>query len=447
MTREKRRAAIIAAALMLLAALACGPLGGGETPEATETPSPAATPAGPGPAEGHCGDGVCDGPENSETCPQDCGEYGVHTPVPFQGRCGDGTCEGPENTTNCPQDCEEAAALPDRSDVVVEVDQSRYYAGTEDECWDMEALGASTATSFAETIGPDVGSPSAPLYFGIVVHIEPHEEYLNEDRYRRDAERLRRVAEIVAAHGGKMTVQTQPPFLDVAEQLGDPIHSELAAMGNEIGLHFHEDVYVGSNSDTLPVGDYASAMTELRMRIEEVSGVRVTNWAGGNTYIHMWEAAAQAGFRTNCNYKNRYTQTSAPGFAVVNPWRPAGAANEMERLAHDPDGSIVYVPSGVFPIHCQKLEAVPRPYCHEAFDYVTRALRASLQSATPGMVNTFYVTFHPGDFLEPQDDEEDFAVWDAWLTEIVDPLVADGRLRWATIEEMATAFEAWEADQ
>ena len=424
---------------------------------ATETPPPADTPVGPepvdtpaapgtGPGAGRCGDGICDGPENAQNCAQDCGEYGVHTPVPFQGRCGDGTCEGPENAANCAQDCQEvAASLPDRSDVVVEVDQGRYYAGTEDECWDLEALRSSTATAFAETIGADAGSPEAPLYFGIVVHIEPLEGYLNEALFRPDAARLRRVAEIVSAHGGRMTVQTQPPFLDVAESLGDSVHQDLAALGNEIALHFHEDAYVGSDSDHLPVEDYVAAMAELRARIEQVSGAPVTNWAGGNTYVHMWEAASQAGFLTNCNYKNRYTQTSAPGFAVVNPWRPASAANEEARLAHDPDGPIIYVPSGVYPVHCRKLEAVPRPYCHEAFDYVTRALRASLESATPGMVNTFYITFHPGDFLEPADDEEDYAVWNAWLTEIVDPLVGDGRLRWATIAEMAAAFEAWEA--
>lgn len=409
---HRKTKVVMVAAVALLAALACEPLAGGETPQPSQTPPPTETPAGPSSSEGRCGDGVCDGPENAQNCSQDCQEV--------------------------------AATLPDRSDTVIEVEQGRYYTGSEDECWDMETLEASTATSFAETIGPDVGSPDAPLYFGIVVHIEPHEEYLNETRYRLDAERLGRVAEIVAAHGGRMTVQTQPPFLDMAESLGDPIHQELATLGNEIALHFHEDVYVGSDSDYLPVETYVEAMTGLKAQIERVSGVEVTNWAGGNTYVHMWEAASLAGFRTNCNYKNRYTQTSAPGFAVVNPWRPAGAANEMERLTHDPNGPIIYVPSGVYPIHCEKLEAVPRPYCHAGFDYTTYALRASLESAAPGMVNTFYITFHPGDFLESSDDEEDYAVWDAWLTEIVDPLVADGRLRWATVAEMARAFEAWE---
>ena len=77
MTRGRRWYAILAAVLVLLAALACGPLGRGETPGPTEAPPPPAeTPAGPGPGGGRCGDGVCDGPENEQNCPQDC------TPAP-----------------------------------------------------------------------------------------------------------------------------------------------------------------------------------------------------------------------------------------------------------------------------------------------------------------------------------------------------------------------------
>ena len=39
------------------------------------------------------------------------------TPLP-NNPCGDGVCEGPENTISCPRDCEEVAvAPPERSDV------------------------------------------------------------------------------------------------------------------------------------------------------------------------------------------------------------------------------------------------------------------------------------------------------------------------------------------
>ncbi|MBN2723344.1 MAG: hypothetical protein JXR95_04665 [Deltaproteobacteria bacterium] len=41
-----------------------------------------------------CGDGSCNGSENSTSCPDDCGT-----------NCGDGVCNGSENTTNCIDDC------------------------------------------------------------------------------------------------------------------------------------------------------------------------------------------------------------------------------------------------------------------------------------------------------------------------------------------------------
>ena len=98
----------------------------------------------------------------------------------------------------------------------------------------------------------------------------------------------------------------------------------------------------------------------------------------------------------------------------------------------------------MFPAHCDKLEAFPRPYCYEAFDYVTVALRNSLDAVTEGQVNAFYGTLHPGDFFGPGSDEDKLQVWDQWLTAVVDTLVADGRIQWATMSDIADAFIAWE---
>lgn len=66
---------VLAFALVGLATSACG-MGASPTPKpptpspvpATPTPEPEAA----RPAEGHCGDGVCDGLENAQNCPQDC---------------------------------------------------------------------------------------------------------------------------------------------------------------------------------------------------------------------------------------------------------------------------------------------------------------------------------------------------------------------------------------
>jgi hypothetical protein len=170
-----------------------------------------------------------------------------------------------------------------RSDVVIEVDQAQFYHGVEDECWSKEALARSTATHFLVSVEAEVGSQQAPLLFGIVVHIEPSEGYKIEEKYRADAERLRRVASIVASHEGKMTIQTQPPFVETDLRLNDEFHHEMALLGNEIALHMHEDVYVGADSDHLPPEVYEDAMRSLKQQIEKASGAIVTTWSGGNS--------------------------------------------------------------------------------------------------------------------------------------------------------------------
>ena len=65
-----------------------------------------------------CGDGACDGTENSDSCPADCGGGGG--PV-----CGDGTCNGNETINTCAQDC----------------------GGTTAQCGDGNCNGGETATS------------------------------------------------------------------------------------------------------------------------------------------------------------------------------------------------------------------------------------------------------------------------------------------------------------
>lgn len=333
--------------------------------------------------------------------------------------------------------------LADTGGVITPIDQGQFYSGTPDECWNKEALRRSAQPDFAETIPQGVGSPTAPLYFTIGVHIEPQREYLEEQRYRLDRERLVRLAALVERHGGKLTIQAQSPFAEKAARLNDTLFSDLAAHGHEIALHFHEDFHI-PNANRQPVNRWIAAFRREMGLIERLSGRPVFTWSGGNLYPHVFEAAAAVGLEININYKNPNTQQIDPRFLVLTPWRPAGAETVEQWTTHDPNGPIIYVPSGVYPAHCSKAEAFPRPYNYEAFDYVTVALRNSLEAVAEGRVNAFIATLHPGDFLDPSDDERDLQVWEEWLTRIVDLLVASGRVRWATVDEIAEAFVNWE---
>ncbi len=319
---------------------------------------------------------------------------------------------------------------------------SPYYRGAPEECRTTEDARRSTQNDFTETIPADVGA-GAVVLFTIGVHVEPHREYLDPARYELDRTRLVRLAGIVERHGGRLTIQVQRPFTEEAQRRGDSLFSDLARAGHEIALHYHEDFHL-PNAGVRPAADWIAALQREIALIEALSGQRVITWSGGNLYPEMFTAAAAVGIEVNINYKDPTTQGIPVPFLVTNPWRPAGSGSVSERTTHDRSGEIVYVPSGVWPAHCPGAEGVPKPYTYWAFDYVTVALRNSLHVAAPGKVNTFIATVHPGDFLAPADDEAEFDVWEAWLARIVDPLVEAGRIRWATVAEMATAFATWE---
>jgi hypothetical protein len=76
-------------------------------------------------------------------------------------------------------------------------------------------------------------------------------------------------------------------------------------------------------------------------------------------------------------------------------------------------------------------------------DYLEDALLASIAAVDPGKVNVFHITIHPGELSG--DPAEPYAVLQDFLVNVVQPLVAQGKLKWATCSEMADAYQAWEA--
>lgn len=373
--------------------------------------------------------------------------------------CGNGVCEGPENHSLCPQDCPaESTSNPDpaTSDfgqdglveaVYLEIDQNFHYRGLQSECWYAGPETGSLLTNddgFAVLPSKQDGSQHTPLLFTIVVHIEPSESYNTLQTYLRDRNRLTRLAEIIASHGGSMTIQTQRPFITTSQIENDGIHKTWEDMGHEIAVHFHENEYVPS---TAPLEEWVFALRDLRDEIQGLVSNPITTWSGGNLYENIFSAAYEANLWINTNFKDPTTQSIDSGFLTISPWRPAGQFSSNDALIHDSNANIIYLPSGVYPAHCDKPEAVPRPYTTQAFDYLTTALIHSLRSVRPGFVNVFYTTMHPGDFLGTENDELELTRWEEWLSIVIDPLVADGRLQWSTTTGMGQAFIDWEMQQ
>jgi hypothetical protein len=321
----------------------------------------------------------------------------------------------------------------------------------------FSACGWLPVSAQAESSVADSGG--AVLLFGIGMHIEPQGTTLQGIRsgkgnyadpvyFEHGVKDIRAVAGIISAHAGRMTVQTQSPFTDSVLANHSTILSDLALAGNEIGLHFHEDAHLGRNSTALSIDRWCEVMkTEIAL-IQKASGVtRVSYWSGGNLYPHVLEAAQCASLSVNSDWKNPQTQTTNSALIGIHPWRPAGGTEGTylsEFAEHDSTGEVVFLPEGLYDrndfasMRRSEQSGGDKAY----FEYLKKSLLASVAAAGSGQVNVFHFTLHPGEFRGSQDHP--YAVIEQFLKEVVDPLVAEGKIQWATFSEMADAYTAWE---
>ncbi len=314
-----------------------------------------------------------------------------------------------------------------------------------------------SAVELSQSESPDAGE--VVLYFAIGIHIEPMGEtaqgfssgkadYHNAVYFNRQVQDILTVTQIVEAHGGRMTIQAQSPFTTVAIESGETVLADLAARGHEIALHFHEDAHLGKNSASLSVQQWCDVMKEEIGYIEQASGeTDIRYWSGGNLYPNLYETAECAGLDVNSDWKNPNTQTTDMSLIGVTPWRPTGGTDGTDFTlfaTHDPNGAIVFLPEGQY----DKTNFAASRRSDNAggdeayFEYLKESLYASLDAAQPGKVNVFHFTIHAGEFRG--DPNDPFGVIEKFLTEVVDPLVASGRIQWATYSQMADAFMAWE---
>ena len=329
-----------------------------------------------------------------------------------------------------------------------------------------QACALSVSPALADSIPPQPKN-GAELLFGIGIHIEPlgattsqivggsmpnllkrlSPDYHNTKLFQRHVQDLRTIAGIVEQHGGKLTVQTQTPFTQVAIQSGETILSDFEERGHEIALHFHEDAHLGKNSENLPASTWTAVMAEEISFIKRAGATEVRYWSGGNLYPHLLEAASQAGLEVMSDWKNPKTQTTDKNLIGINPWRPAASPNGADVTGfarHDPDGKIIFLPEGDYSRNdfASMRRAKSTGGDEGYFEFLKASLYSSLEAAQPGKVNVFHFTIHPGEFRGSS--SQPYAVLDKFLAEVVDPLVRNGSVKWATFSQMADAYESWE---
>lgn len=329
-----------------------------------------------------------------------------------------------------------------------------------------------TPNTPTETLPTPENSPNTPstaessstagtgvLLFGIGMHIEPQGEthqgyksgkgnYAEKPFFMRGVKDIQAVADIVAAHEGHLTIQAQSPFTDAVLANNSTILSDLASAGNEIALHFHEDAHLGKNSSSVDAETWCAVMKEEIELIRQASGVKQINyWSGGNIYPEISQAASCAGLSINSDWKDPKTQTTDPSILGIYPWRPTGGTNGKDFsqfTTHNPTGAIVFLPEGLYDRNdfASMRRSDNAGGDQEYFDYLKQALLESLATAEAGKVAVFHFTIHPGEFRG--NAEHPFEVIDQFLTDVVDPLVKEGKIQWATYSQMASAYKEWE---
>jgi hypothetical protein len=305
---------------------------------------------------------------------------------------------------------------------------------------------------------------SGVLLFTIGVHIEPlgatvsalvpntkagnvrqGASYTIVNIFNNHVNDLKTLASIVERHDGRMTIQAQSPFTTAAIQNKNNVLAEFEARGHEIGLHFHEDAHLGQNSEQLSADVWCAVMQEEIGYIKQ-AGVKgqVRYWSGGNLYANLLDAAACAGLEVNSDWKNPHTQATDPALIGIHPWRPAGGVNgtDVSQFArHDQNGKIIFLPEGLYARNdFASMRRAQTAGGDEAyFQFLKDNFLASLAAAEANKVNVFHFTVHPGEFKG--DSRNPFAVIDQFLTNVVDPQVRAGKVKWATFGEMADAYK------
>ncbi|MBU0530921.1 hypothetical protein KKG31_09030 [Patescibacteria group bacterium] len=347
-----------------------------------------------------------------------------------------------------------ATAKSERSQVVKSINQADYFSGSEAECKDAFMRSRMSQTDFQLALDRAAGDPAAPLNFVVSLHTCDDKLVNEPELFQTSATNLKQLTRLLAEYGGAPVVEVSKKFIEYAVEFNDDSLAAVLDAGGGVTLHLHEDYvipsYLGQDFQGVSRGQtiaenaspdvWRAALIEYKDDVEAYIGRPVTGFSGGPWMPDKLEILSELGIEYTLGYKDTQTRLVPADLLVVNPWRPAGLNSADDIAAYDPDGPIIYLPPGVKPAHCREPDNLPTPFSYASFDYLTSVLNATLAAADPDKVNVFYFVIHPWDFTGP----EDFALWQDWLDRVLSPALADGRVRFATFDEVAASYEAWE---
>lgn len=312
-------------------------------------------------------------------------------------------------------------------------------------------------------------TPAAPFLFAVLVHVEDDPQFrLGGDRWETTTLVLEKLAETLHRHGGALTIQPESDWVEGgaanAKQSGGA--NRVAGLARKYGVHFsthtHGPVCVDGSGQGYSAADcrahpeYAKGVTpattlayiqERQQLIQQVTGEFPSDH-NGNFDLESFASLPSIGVVTLSGFKDHRDQSGLPSL-YTNPWRPTGtdaAATLDSFLQPNKDGPVVYLPgAGVALTRCPA--RLP--------DQLARVTSQVLRFADASRVNTFYTILAESAFAPPAGTDRvayytgggldrDMGSVESLLTVLIDPLVATGYIKWASLPEMGALYLAQE---
>ncbi|RLG46556.1 MAG: hypothetical protein DRN90_06330 [Thermoproteota archaeon] len=262
---------------------------------------------------------------------------------------------------------------------------------------------------------------------------------------------LERLASLFEKHGAKISIQTEKNFAIADVKFGRYILKELKERGHGVGVQSH----MGHHITELHLNTDEKKLLytlEVKEAVSRAIGCEPTNIGGGfemeNVNL-LGVVEGGLGFTSMTAVEKPYNARTKKAPKWLHPWiLPSTQMMDLSDpswLAHDPGGSIVYIPGWYanevgFEIDCRKDE--------NCFELATQSLYRALEDADCRFINVWWFSSHLYQTGRKEEEvERVLDAYDKWLTEVVDPLVKQGKVKWMNFDEIAEFYLKWEKER
>ncbi len=286
------------------------------------------------------------------------------------------------------------------------------------------------------------------LHIEEVVKVGVKRPYYDQDEevFNMYADALDALARKFEEHGAKLSIQPEKNFAWGDVKFGRYVLKELMRRGHGIGVQSH----LGHHMEELGLNTDEARLQynrEVKVAVAEAIGREPTNIGAGFDLenVNLLGACEGClGFTSMTSVEKPYYRATHQPPQWLHPWiLPPVSMLDLrseEWQRHDPSGSIVYLPgwyqSREFEVDCRR-----NARCFEA---ATESLMRALSDMDADHINVWWASSHLYQTGTGEELERVLQAYERWFTEVVDPLVRQGKVMWMTFDEMTRLYLKWE---